>query len=322
MRRTSRAFWITDCQRGELRNTPLHAATDQSVLITTHYSGISRGTERLVFEGRIPESERERMRAPFQAGEFPWPVKYGYSAVGRAETGPLAGQMVFCLHPHQDCFLVPEDAITPLPAGLPPARAVLAANMETALNGVWDAAPRIGDRITIIGAGVVGLLVASLCKGIVGTDVEVIDPAASRTTTLSHLGLDHRLSAEEASRERDVIIHASGHPKGLETALTLAGQEGRIIEMSWYGSTAVPLMLGQTFHSRRLTLRSSQVGTIAPDQQPRWNYRRRLEKAMALLCDERFDTLINGESPFEHLPEHYADIVKNPDTLCHRVSYC
>ncbi len=240
----------------------------------------------LVYRGEVPASEFERMRAPFQQGDFPGPVKYGYASVGRVEQGPqaLVGREVFCLYPHQTRYNVPADAVHPLPEGVPPARAVLAANMETAVNALWDAAPRVGDRIAVVGAGVLGLLVAWLAARMPGCEVEVIDTNAARAPVAGRLGVAFT-SPDTARPDADLVVHASGSAAGLATSLRLAAFEATVLEMSWHGQHPVTLPLGEAFHSRRLTLRSSQVGHVATAQRARWSHRRRLALALALLRD-------------------------------------
>ena len=322
------AFWTVAPGRGEIRDTELEPPSAGALTVRALYSGISRGTERLVFGGEVPESEYARMRAPFQEGEFPAPVKYGYASVGVVEAAgsdeaaqALLGKTVFCLYPHQCEYVVPLSAVTVLPEGLPAARAVLAANMETAVNALWDAAPAVGDRIAIIGAGVVGCLVAWLCSRVPGCRVELIDIDASRAQVASALGLTFR-SPSAAVPECDLVIHASGQAAGLRDALRLAGQEAMVLEMSWFGQQAVSLPLGEAFHVRRLTLRSSQVGSIPPRRSPRWDYRRRLELALSLLADPVLDALISGESSFFDLPSVMAGVLdRNANTLCHRIRY-
>jgi len=321
--RSARAFWVTAPGRGEIRSEELRTPSDREVVVQTLYSGISRGTEALVFLGRVPRSEWSRMRAPFQAGDFPAPVKYGYSSVGRVERGPaaLAGRTVFVLHPHQTRFVVPADAVHVLPDGIPPARAVLAANLETALNGVWDGRPHVGDRIAVIGAGTVGCLAAWLASRIPGCDVELVDINPNRATVARALGVRCAEPAA-ASRDADLVIHASGAPAGLELALDLAGLEATIVELSWFGDQSVPLPLGGAFHARRLTIASSQVGRVASSQRPRWDHRRRMELALQLLGDAALDALITGESAFDTLPEVMATLARSPgDALCHRIRY-
>jgi threonine dehydrogenase-like Zn-dependent dehydrogenase len=317
------AFWIAAPGAGEIWREPLPRPATGEVLVRALYSGISRGTEALVFRGEVPVSEAARMRAPFQAGEFPAPVKYGYISVGVVESGPapLAGRTVFCLHPHQTHYVVPADAVHVLPDDVPAARAVLAANMETAINGVWDAGPHVGDRIAVVGAGVVGCLAAWLAGRIPGCRVELIDTNEARAPVASRLGSGFA-TPDRATPEADVVIHASGAPEGLATALRLATFEAVVVELSWYGTRDVPVPLGEAFHSRRLTLRGSQVGAVAASQRSRWTHRRRMALALALLADPCLDALITAESPFETLPEVMAGLARGPgSTLCHRISY-
>ncbi|GHC33823.1 zinc-dependent alcohol dehydrogenase [Aidingimonas halophila] len=323
MSKQATAFWTAAAGRGELRDEALEPPDDTEVLIDTHYSAISRGTESLVFAGRVPPSEYQRMRAPFQEGEFPFPVKYGYASVGRVEQGSpdLQGREVFCLHPHQDRYVVPAEAVIPLPPGIPAERAVLAANMETAVNALWDAMPMIGDRICVVGGGVIGMLVAYLCAGVPGTHTCLIDIASQRQALAEALGIGFQLP-EMAPTDNDLVIHASGSPSGLSQALALAGYEATLLEMSWYGDQDVPLPLGSAFHSQRLTLRSSQVGGIPAARRARWSHRRRLSLALSLLDDPRLDVLISGESDFRELPSLMPVLMNDEGkTLCHRIRY-
>jgi hypothetical protein len=319
----ARAFWVAAPGRGEIRDETVPPAAADEVLVRTSFSGISRGTEALVFQGRVPASEHERMRAPFQSGAFPAPVKYGYASVGIVEQGPdeLRGRNVFALYPHQTRYVVPAHAVTLIPDAVPPARAVLAANLETAINGVWDARPHVGDRLTVIGAGTVGCLTAWIAGRIAGCDVELVDVNSDRASIAHALGVRFA-TASSASGGRDVVIHASGAPAGLALALSVAGFEATIVEMSWYGDQSVALPLGEAFHARRLTLTSSQVGRIAPAQRARWDAARRMQLAMAMLEDPALDVMITGESPFDALPDVMARLASAPgNTLCHRISY-
>ena len=319
----ARAFWIAGPGRGEIRTEPLPSASPGDVVVRALYSGISRGTEALVFGGHVPTSEYERMRAPFQSGSFPGPVKYGYASVGVVERGPreLAGRHVFSLFPHQTRYVLPAAAVHPIPEDVPPGRAVLAANLETAINGLWDAAPRVGDRVTVVGAGTVGSLSAWLAGRIHGCDVELVDINPRRAAVAGALGV--RFAAPEGARDdADLVIHASGAAAGLDLALRLAGFEATIVEMSWYGNQQVPLPLGQAFHARRLTIKSSQVGHVATAQRPRWDFRRRMTLALASLADPALDVLVTGESPFESLPDVMPQLAGGTlDALCHRIRY-
>lgn len=320
---SARAFWIAAPGCGDIRPEPLSEPKPGDALVRTLYSGISRGTESLVFRGEVPPSEYRTMRAPFQTGDFPGPLKYGYCSVGVVEQGPddLAGRTVFCLYPHQTRYRVPAEALHPLPADVPAGRAVLAANLETAINALWDAAPRIGDRIATIGAGTLGCLCAWLAGRIPGCQVELIDTNPRRAPIAAALGVRFA-SPATASAQADLVIHASGSPAGLAQGLRLAGFEATVLELSWYGDREVPLPLGQGFHQRRLTLRSSQVGSIAAAQRARWSYRRRLALALSLLADPVLDRLITGEDAFDDLPAVQARLARDPgDTLMHRIRY-
>lgn len=319
----ARAFWVAAPGRGEIRSETLGTPANDEVVVRALYSGVSRGSEALVFGGHVPRSEWSRMRASFQQGEFPAPVKYGYSLVGRVERGPdaLAGRIVFVLHPHQTRFLVPAGDVHVLPEGIPPPRAVLAANLETALNGVWDARPHVGDRIAVIGAGTVGCLAAWLASRIPGCLVQLVDINPRRAAVADALGVRFA-EPPAAARDADLVIHASGAPEGLELALQVAAVEATIVELSWFGDQPVPLSLGGAFHARRLTIASSQVGRIAPSQRPRWDTRRRMQLALTLLREPALDALITGESAFEALPDVMATLAQSPgDAICHRIKY-
>jgi threonine dehydrogenase-like Zn-dependent dehydrogenase len=321
--REAQAFWVTAPGRGEIRTQPLQPPKPGELLIRTLASGISRGSESLVFRGEVPQSERRRMRCPFQEGDFPAPVKYGYSTVGVVEEGPDAylGRRVFCLYPHQDRFVVAETAVIEIPADVPDRRATLAANMETAVNGLWDATPGPGDRIAVIGAGVVGCLLATLAARLPGAEVELIDTDRTREAVAAVLGCRFA-GSQQAAAEADLVIHASGTPEGLATALTIAGFEATVLEMSWYGERIVPLALGGAFHSRRLTLRSSQVGSLPASRRQRWSHRRRLALALSLLRDPVLEVLLSGESEFTELPELMPRLAAAPaGVLCHTLRY-
>ncbi|HEY3497895.1 MAG TPA: zinc-binding alcohol dehydrogenase [Polyangiaceae bacterium] len=319
---TARSFWVTGPSRGELRDEALATPAAGEVLVETLWSGVSRGTESLVFQGRVPPSEFRRMRCPHQDGDFPWPVKYGYANVGRVAAGSpaLAGAAVFCLFPHQTAYVVPESAVTRVPDGVPPRRAVLAANLETALNAVWDGAPRLGDRVTVVGAGVVGCLCAYLVGRIPGTEVELVDLNPSRGAVAAALGVGFA-EPSQARLERDLVFDASGNARGAETALSVAGTDATVLELSWFGSGPVALPLGEDFHSRRLTLRSSQVGRVSPEARRRHTHRSRLELALSLLADSRLDVLLSQDSPFSSLPETMSQLSQSAGPLCQVIRY-
>jgi len=319
----TRAFWSVAPGRGELRSEELLPPATGEVLVRALYSAVSRGSESLVFHGRVPVSERQRMRCPHQVGEFPGPVKYGYSNVGRVEAGnvELLGQTVFCLFPHQSAYVVPAGAVLPVPAAVPPERAVLAANLETAVNAVWDAAPRLGDRVSVVGAGVVGCLCAYLLARHPGVAVELIDLRPERAEIARAFGATFALP-QDAQRERDLVLHASGREAGLRTSLDLAGTDATVLELSWFGDSEVSLPLGAAFHARRLGLRSSQVGSVSPRARKRFDHRARLALALELCKDPLLDLLIDAEIPFDELPEAMPRLtMPECGSLCYRVRY-
>lgn len=304
-----KAFWFTAPGHGELREAPLPTPGPDEAVLRTLFSGVSRGTERLVFEGRVPASEHIRMRAPLQEGAFGNPVKYGYCAVASIEAGPpdRIGETVFCLAPHQDRIVAPLSLCATLPPGLPPRRAVLAANLETAVNVLWDARPLVGERALVVGAGAVGLLVARLLGQVPGVQVTITDPDATRAT----LAAPGRFAAADALRDdHDLVVHASGSSAGLVTALGACAFEGRIVEASWFGDRDIPLPLGGAFHARRLTLVGSQVGSIAAPMRGRRTHAERMALALALLRDDAcYDRLLGPDTPFAELPSRMAGLL-------------
>ncbi|MPZ57121.1 MAG: dehydrogenase [Rhizobiales bacterium] len=319
----AQALWYTGPGRAEIRSEALAPPEAGEVRVRALFGALSRGTESLVHGGRVPESEYERMRAPFMGGAFPFPVKYGYATVGQVEAGPpdLIDRVVFVLHPHQSLFNVPAAAAVPVPDAVPPARAVLAANMETALNAVWDAAPGPADRIAIVGGGVVGALVAYLCGALPGADVTLIDVNRARAGLAKSLGVGFAAPGA-APADCDLVVHASGTSAGLATALGLAGEEATVLELSWYGAGDVAVPLGGPFHSRRLRLTSSQVGRVAASRRPRWTHGRRLGAAISLLADARLEALLAPPIAFVDLPPRLPDILgPGSGILCQVITY-
>ena len=323
MPRDARAFWLRSPGEGEIRSAPLPEPGPDEVLVRSRYSGISRGTEALVFQGGVPESQYAAMRAPFQEGDFPGPVKYGYLNVGVVEEGPsrLLGRTVFCLYPHQTAYVVPASAVIPVPDGVPPARAVLAGTVETAVNALWDAAPLVGDRVTVVGAGMVGCCVAALLARFPGVRVQLVDVDPDRAGVAKALGVEFALP-RDAAGERDLVVHASATSAGLQRSLDLLGPEGVVLELSWYGDRVVDLSLGESFHSGRLAIRGSQVGAVSPARRSSRTFSDRLGLALDLLCDPVFDVLITGECRFEELPDVLArQAAGRLPGLCHLVTY-
>ncbi|MEU1268527.1 zinc-binding alcohol dehydrogenase [Streptomyces sp. NPDC005799] len=322
MSRSARAFWLSSPNQGEIRDVTLPEPGEGEIVVRTLWSGVSRGTEALVFRGQVPRSQWDVMRAPFQEGDFPAPVKYGYLNVGVVEEGParLSGRTVFSLYPHQTRYVVPASAVTPLPDGVPAGRAVLAGTVETAVNALWDAGPLIGDRIAVVGGGMVGCSVAALLARFPGVRVQLVDADPGRATTAAALGVEFA-APEEAHVDCDLVVHASATDQGLARSLELLRAEGTVIDLSWYGDRRVTLPLGEGFHSRRLTIRSSQVGTVSPARAQR-SYADRLALALELLADPALDALITSESRFEDLPAVMPGLARGDiPALCHRIRY-
>jgi threonine dehydrogenase-like Zn-dependent dehydrogenase len=319
----ARAFWVTQPGHGEIRPASLPPVGDGEVLVRTVRSGVSRGTETLVFRGGVPESQYAAMRAPFQEGDFPGPVKYGYLNVGVVEEGPpaLVGHTVFCLYPHQTSYVVPSSAVTVVPEAVPAGRAVLAGTVETAVNAMWDARPLVGDRVAVVGAGMVGCCVARLLAGIPGVRVTLVDVDASRASVADALGASYAPPGE-APGDLDLVVHTSGTSGGLQTALDLLAPDGEVLELSWYGDAPVTVSLGEAFHSRRLAVRASQVGEVAAARRNRRSHGERLALALDLLDDPAFDVLLTRESRFEELPDLMPKLADGSvPALCHTITY-
>src|SRR3954466_3842023 len=319
----AQAFWRREPGRGEIRPVTLPEPGRDDVMVRTLRSGISRGTETLVFRGRVPSGQYAAMRAPFQEGDFPAPIKYGYLNVGAVEQGPpeLRGRTVFCLYPHQTAYVVPAAAVSVVPEGVPPARAVLAGTVETAVNALWDAAPLVGDRVAVVGAGMVGCCIARLLGRFPGVQVTLVDVDAGRADVAAALGVDFALPADAAGG-RDLVVHASATSAGLQCSLDLLAPEGTVIDLSWYGDTEVRLSLGGAFHAGRLGIRSSQVGTVSPARAARRTTADRLALALDLLRDPAFDALLTGESRFDELPDVMARLSAGSlPALCHTITY-
>jgi threonine dehydrogenase-like Zn-dependent dehydrogenase len=317
------AFWVREPGQGEIRPVRLPEPGAGDVTVRTLRSGISRGTETLVFRGGVPKSQYAAMRAPFQEGEFPGPVKYGYLSVGVVEHGPpdLRGRTVFCLYPHQTAYVVPAQAVVPLPDDVPPERAVLAGTVETAVNALWDAAPLVGDRVSVVGAGMVGCCVARLLTRFPGVEVTVVDTDPAKAEVVKGLGARFAFPSDAAAG-RDLVVHTSATSAGLQLSLDLLAPEGVVLDLSWYGDAEVRLSLGGAFHSGRLGIRASQVGTVSPARRGRRTHADRLALALELLRDPGFDAFITGVSPFDELPALMSKLAQGEmPALCHTVSY-
>lgn len=307
----ARALWHVGPGLSAIRQESLPLPAAGEVLVRTRYSAISRGTERLVWSGRVPPEESLTMRAPMQAGEFAFPVKYGYCTVGEVIDGEAewVGRVVFALHPHQDLFVAPVGSVSVVPPQVPARRAVLAANVETALNAVWDGGALPGMRIAVVGGGTIGALVAWLAGRLPGAEVTLVDIDPERARLASALGVAWA-APERWPEDCDLVFHASATASGLDTALRCAGDEAKVVELSWYGHHGVEAALGSRFHSRRLSLVGSQVGRVSPAMRPRWTHARRLAKALSLLSEPALDALLAPDTPFDELPERFGALAE------------
>ncbi|KJK11925.1 dehydrogenase [Terrabacter sp. 28] len=326
MSSVAQAFWVAEPGRGELRPVTLPAAGPGDVLVRSLHSGVSRGTETIVFRGAVPADQHDVMRAPHQEGDFPGPVKYGYLNVGVVEQGPpaLRGRTVFCLHPHQTAYVVPAEAVVAVPDDVPPRRAVLAGTVETAVNALWDAAPLVGDRVAVVGAGMVGCCVARLLARIPGARVTLVDVDPSRSGVAAGLGVGFARpdDLDRSEHGHDLVVHTSATSAGLQLSLDLLAPEATVLELSWYGDRTVELALGGAFHSSRLGVRASQVGSVAAARRSRYSYAQRLALSLDLLRDPAFDVLLTGESSFGELPDVLPRLVDGSlPAICHTITY-
>jgi len=317
------AYWTMAPRHGMLRTEPVRAPRAGEALVRALHSGISRGTEMLVHGGHVPAEVAASMRAPFQGGRWPGPVKYGYLSVGVVEAGPasLLGRRVFCLHPHQDRYVVPVEALTVVPDDVPSDRAVLAGTVETAVNALWDAGPRIGDRVAVIGAGMVGAALAAVLRTFPLDGLQLLDVNPARADLATALGVDWT-QPSDATGNLDLVFHCSASEDGLARGLQLLGTEGTLIELSWYGDGVPRVPLGSAFHARRLTITASQVGVVSAARRARRSNADRVALALRRLADPSFDALLTGHSPFGHLPETMESIFTDGGaTLCQVVDY-
>ena len=317
------AYWTVPPGTGQLRGERLEPPREGEALVRTLFSGVSRGTESLIHAGAVPSAVRAAMRAPFQAGDLPGPVKYGYLSVGLVEAGPpeLVGRRVFCLYPHQDRYVVPVQALTLVPDAVPADRAVLTGTVETAVNAVWDGAPRLGDRVAVVGAGMVGCALAAVLRTFPLQRLELIDVDGARERVARRLGVAFA-EPREAAGDCDLVFHCSATAGGLNRGLELLGEEGELIELSWYGDAVVAAALGAAFHAGRLTVRASQVGAVAAARRARRTHQDRRALAAGLLRDPAFDALITSRGPFRELPETMRRLAAGELVgLCHVVEY-
>ncbi|WNJ16800.1 zinc-binding alcohol dehydrogenase [Pontibacter sp. G13] len=302
----AQALWHLDAQSSELAEVPLEISPTLPCTVETQASLISSGTERLVSSGLVPASIQPDMRVPYMRGNFEFPMTYGYSLVGKVSNHdhPLSGQMVHLLHPHQTICQVASGDAFPVPEGIPARRATLASNLETAVNAIWDSGMSTGDKILVVGFGIIGSLVARLASLFPGTEVYVAETQRKRRMMAEQMGF-FLLGDHDSEVEFDCAFHCTGASGGLQTAIDQVGYEGVIVELSWYGTRGIEVNLGGDFHSKRKKIISSQVSNLPADRQGRWGFRRRKETVFELLKDPVFDAHITREIPFEELPDFF-----------------
>ena len=327
--RSAISVWFTSPRTVELRASSVAVPARGEVRIQTLFSGISHGSEMTVYRGDVPASLSLDATLPTLQGTFEFPVKYGYASVGRVidfgadVTGVLEGDLVFAFNPHETCYTVPAGVVIKLPRELNPRIGIFTANVETALNALLDATPRLGERVLVIGQGVVGLLITQLVRRAGASLVITSDLHESRRQLSQLAGADVTLDpSTERITERvhaltggvgaDVVIEASGEPRVLDEAIGAAAQEGRVVIVSWYGTKRADLGLGSDFHRKRLMLKSSQVSNLDPSLAPRWTIARRRELAVGYLSELLLDKLITRVLPFERAAEAYRIIDEQP----------
>jgi len=311
------AVWFARARSVELRTEELADPGPDEVRVRAALSAISHGTEMLVYRGEVDADLA--LDLPTLAGGYGFPLKYGYAsvghtvAIGRDVRGLREGDLVFALHPHQDEYVVRESLVRRLPDRTAPEQGVFLANLETAVNVVFDAKPRLGEVVAVFGQGVVGLLVTQLlCRS--GARVIAVEPSALRRSFAERCGADAAIAPGDESflrtftsgRGADIAIDASGSPSALQQAIDSVAIEGTVVVCSWYGDKPVPLDLGGRFHRGRVRLVSSQVGRIDPALAPRWDRERRLELATDLLRELVLADLITHRIPFAQAAEAYA----------------
>ena len=307
------AYWVEAAGKGALRPTALPAPGPSDVVVCAEFSGISVGTERLVGNGLVPATSASTMACPGMVGSFALPICYGYSLVGTVDGGALAGRRVFTMHPHQQRAVVASERVVALPESLPAPRATLLPNLETAWNAVHDAELRDGDRerVVVIGGGAIGLLLAFVLSRVANATVVLADIDASRRRFASALPWIGDVVAPDGVEPGRfaVAFHTSATSDGLQLAIDAVGFEGRVIELSWYGSKPVTVRLGESFHHQRKRITASQVATIAASHRAAGRAAR-TAAVLDLLADPALDRLLAAPIPFERLPEAFARIYR------------
>lgn len=316
-------YWVTSQGQGCLRDVALPAVGAKDCELTAIFTGVSKGTERLVGMGRVPAECAEPMACRGMQGNMQLPVLYGYSFVGRLTAGEHAGRIAFTMHPHQERAVVAREHLVLLPSGMPPSRATLFPNLETAWNAMWDAELVAGERVAVVGGGAVGLLLTFVLQSVLGMRVVLVESDPLRRSRAARLpwAVEVIDPADLPRGTFDAVFHATGRGEGLQLAIDALGFEGRVLDLSWYGTTKVSVRLGGRFHYQRQRIIASQVATVARVHRA-GGYAARTAAVLELLGDSRLDSLFDAPIPFATLPEFFARLYHGDvESPCPLVSY-
>lgn len=308
-----KSLWHTSNSTSEIRESTI--LDQEKVLVKSLYSLISLGTERLIALGNVPKELQESMTVPYQEGHFDFPIKYAYSLVGIVMTKdhPLTNKRVHLLHPHQDYCFVKEQDLFVVPEEVDLQTATLASNVETALTAAWDSGASFGDKVLVVGFGLIGSLVARLIDDIPGTEVMIFETDIAKINLAQKLGFQNVINPKSDNPKRisppfDIAFHCSATSKGLQSCIDYTGFESKIIELSWYGSKAININLGSTFHRLRKQLISSQVSNLPMDRKGRWDYKRRKTVVFNLLKNPIFKHHISQTLKFASVPKFFDQL--------------
>jgi 2-desacetyl-2-hydroxyethyl bacteriochlorophyllide A dehydrogenase len=318
----SRSLWFVSPGSVEVREEPLAAPGPGEVLVQSVVSAISPGTEMLVYRGQVPADMALDASIPGLTDTFSYPVKYGYATVGRV-TGLGAGvspewheRLVFALHPHESHFVTSPDELVPVPSGLGNEHAALFPHAEAAVTFLMDGRPAVGEDVAVFGQGVVGLMTTAFLARLPLTRLVTIDLHPLRRERSLELGAHTWLDAatlDAMGGAFDLAYELSGSPAALDQAIAVTGFNGRVVIGSWYGDKRVELGLGRAFHRSRITLVSSQVSTIDPQWQGRWDKARRAAVAWRMLAGVDPGLLVTHRFPFSEAAAAYELVDRHPE---------
>lgn len=320
---SAESFWIRKKNNSFIKKHSISIPQNNEVLVKTIYSGISYGTEKIVYSGNVPKSQRSLMRCPYQEGEFGSNVKYGYMNVGKVMNGPskLVNRYVYTLYPHQTQYVLPLEELTFIPKLIPIKRCLLTANMETAINAMWDTLPTCGDKILIIGAGIVGFLMAYILMTIIGIEILLIDTDKEKSKIAKIFGIKFSCSIPK-SYNANIIYECSGNPSVIDILSSHVNDETVICIMSWYGNSVSNINFGNEFFSKRTKILFSQVAKVSHNRDKYWNNKKRKDLAISLLNDDKLDNLIEKDMiSFHDLPEFFSNTARHNKFFCKVIDY-